>query len=715
MSLPLDRRAFLRETSAVGLMCLGGAMPAAVAVSAQPAASKGLRAGTAQVDITPQKFPVLVCGGFLSRSANTVNDPLSARCLVLDDGATRLLIMVADTIEIPYPMQEEVKAKASKATGIPTDRMLIAATHTHSGGSLLSALGTKADPDYSALLPGRLVECIVKAAANLRPAKVGWSSEDYPEGTHCRVFIRRPDCIGVDPTGRRTIRAMMHPGHQNPEYLGPCGPSDPEVSVLAVQGLDGKPMALLANYSMHYFGAPPVSADYYGDFVRIVSKRLAEGDASFIAMMSHGTSGDQQWQDYANPSKPVSREQYATAVADAALRAYRRIEFQENVPLAMAERPVKIRLQQPDKELQAWAEKLYAEMKGRDPRSLPEVYAREIILLKDLHKEERKLQALRIGELGIAALPAEVYAITGLKLKQQCPLGRMFNIELANGSIGYIPPPEVRPLGGYNTWPARHTSTQNDIETIFVDSLLSMFEELTGRPRRKIVLSQGPATKGLLARKPLAYWRLGEIEGARAVDASGNGHDGTLEPGYALYLDGPDRGDLRAGGERSRAVQFAGGRMKSQFDLGDEYTVEFYFWNGLPNDNRSVAGYLFSLGPDGVKGCPGDHLGIGGKAAGKEGVGRLFFFNGDGKNESLSGGPVLAPKTWNHVRLVRRKEEVAVTLNGGEKPIFSGKVSPTRPQGCKDVFVGGRSDNFANFEGRMAEFAVFRDARRTLL
>jgi len=52
----------------------------------------------------------------------------------------------------------------------------------------------------------------------------------------------------------------------------------------------------------------------------------------------------------------------------------------------------------------------------------------------------------------------------------------MFNIELANGSIGYIPPPELRPLGGYNAWPARHTATQNDIETIMVNELLEMFE-----------------------------------------------------------------------------------------------------------------------------------------------------------------------------------------------------------------------------------------------
>lgn len=703
MSQLTDRREFLRQSSAASLACLGVLAPAAVAGAA---GGRRLRAGTAQVDITPQKFPVLVCGGFLSRSATKVNDPLYARCLVLDDGAQRLLILVADTIEIPYDMQEAVKAAAAKATGIPTDRMLIGATHTHSGGSLLSALGTKADPAYWEFVPGRLVECIQQAAGNLRPARVGWASEDHPEGTHCRVFIRRPDRLDVDPLGRRNVRAMMHPGYQNPEFIGPCGPSDPQVSVLAVQSPDGNPLALLANYSMHYFGAEPISADYYGDFVRIVSQRLAAGDDSFVAMMSHGTSGDQQWQDYANPPKPISREQYATAVAEAALRAYQRIQFHDAVPLAMAERRLTIKLVQPDAEAQTWADKMMAEMNGRDPQTRPEVYAREIVLLRDMHETERKLQVIRIGDLGIAALPAEVYGITGLKLKLQCPLAQMFNIELANGSIGYIPPPELRPLGGYNTWPARHTATQNDIETIMVNGLLEMFEEVTGRPRRKIVLAQGPAAVRILAQKPLAYWRLGEIEGNRAWDDSGHEHHGTYETGYALYLDGPDRDDLRSGGERPRAIQFAGGRMKAQLDVGRDYSVEFWFWNGLLNDNRPVTGYLFSLGPDGDEECPGDHLGISGTEAGKDAAGRLFFFNGNGQRELLAGGPVIALKTWNHVRLVRRGEQVAVTLNGDAQPIFSGPVSVTRPADSREVFVGGRCDNFANFEGRLAEVAI---------
>ncbi len=400
--------------------------------------------------------------------------------------------------------------------------------------------------------------------------------------------------------------------------------------------------------------------------------------------------------------------QYATGVAEAALRAYGRIEFHESVPLAVAHRRVKVKYQQPDADLQAWAARLYGEMAGRGPRSLPEVYAREIVLLQDLDEVERKLQVLRIGDLGIAAMPVEAYGITGLKLKAQCPLPDMFNVELANGFLGYIPPPELRPLGGYNTWPARHTSNRDDTETMMVDALLQMFEEVAGRKRRELVLSQGPFALRLLAGQPLAYWRLGEIEGKRAHDASSHGNHGAYETGYAFYLDGPPRDDLRAEGEKPRAVQFAGGCMKAQLDPGSEYTVEMFFWNGLPNDVRPVTGYLFSWGPDGEKTCPGDHLGILGTAAPDGNAGRLFFFNGNEANKILFGGPVIAPKTWNHVRLVRRGEELAVYLNEAAQPIFAGKLAVTRPDGCHDVFLGGRCDRFANFEGRMAEAAVFR-------
>jgi len=107
-----------------------------------------------------------------------------------------------------------------------------------------------------------------------------------------------------------------------------------------------------------------------------------------------------------------------------------------------------------------------------------------------------KLQAICIGDLGIAAIPNETYSITGLKLKLRSPMPDMFNVELANGAEGYIPPPEALPLGGYNAWPARTAGLQPDADTIIADTLLSMFEELSGKQREKVDLSQAPFQGG---------------------------------------------------------------------------------------------------------------------------------------------------------------------------------------------------------------------------
>ena len=132
-----------------------------------------------------------------------------------------------------------------------------------------------------------------------------------------------------------------------------------------------------------------------------------------------------------------------------------------------------------------WAKAIVGRMGNRDiPNSLPEVYAKEAIFLHDEPRRELKLQAIRIGELGIAAIPNEVFAITGLKIKAQSPFETTMNIELANGSEGYIPPPEQHALGGYTTWPARTAGLEVQAEPKIVEAVLGLLEQVAGKPRR---------------------------------------------------------------------------------------------------------------------------------------------------------------------------------------------------------------------------------------
>ena len=53
-----------------------------------------LRAGAFAINVTPKKFPISVNGNFADIQATAANDPIHARCLVLDDGQTKLAIVI---------------------------------------------------------------------------------------------------------------------------------------------------------------------------------------------------------------------------------------------------------------------------------------------------------------------------------------------------------------------------------------------------------------------------------------------------------------------------------------------------------------------------------------------------------------------------------------------------------------------------------------------
>jgi hypothetical protein len=679
---------------------------------------KTFRAGAHQVDISPEKFPVSVNAMFTERSATSAVDRLYAKALVLDDGQTRLALCVVDTCMMPRDLIDQAKNLAAKATGIPTDRICISATHTHSAPSAMACLGSRVDPDYAASLPPRLAEAIAGATTHLAPARVGWAVVDDWEHTFNRRWIRRPDRILTDPFGQQTVRAHMHPGHESPDAIGPSGPVDPGLSVLAVRSPDGRPIALFANYSQHYYESPLLSSDYYGRFARHIETLLGvKGDSPpFVGIMSQGTSGDLMWMDYGSPRKSIGYDAYARAIAERALEAYRRIDWHDWVPLRMAERTLTLRYRVPDEPRVAWARQVARSITNRLPQTLPEIYALEAIQLHERQQTELKLQALRIGDLGIAALPNEVFALTGLRLKAQSPLQPTFNIELANGADGYIPPPEQHNLGGYTTWPARTAGLEVDAEPRIAEIVLSLLEEVSGKPRRAMPEEHGAYAQAVLASKPLAYWRLDDAVVPTARDVSGAGRDAIYEDGVALYLPGVGSGTGRlpeprlvasnfSGEHINRAPHFAGGRVRARVPLrGPAYSVEFWLWNGLPPEARAVTGYAFSRGSEGDPGARGEHLGIGGTNRTDE-VGRLIVFNGNQRNRVLGGRTQLALREWHHVALVREGRTVTVYLDG--KPELIGELESTLPPGEDSVFLGGRCDGFAGLEGKLDEVALY--------
>ena len=694
-----------REFAVFALLILGTSrVSLADDISGQSSARKFL-AGAAEVDVSPSEFPVIVNCMFNERTGAELHDPLKARALVLDDSSSRIAIVIVDSCMMPRELIDHAKVLAHKATGIQADRMLVAATHTHSAPAAMGCLGSDPDPEYIQFLAPQLARAVELAAKDLQPVRVGWTVVQAPDHTHCRRWILRTDKVSADPFGDATVRANMHPGYQNPSFTGPSGPVDAGLSVLSIQSAAGKPLALLANYSMHYFGSQPLSADYFGVFAEQLRHKLAaeNGDAPFVGFMSQGTSGDQMWMDYAKPQTKITIDEYTQGLVDLVVAAQQKIEHRDWVPLAMEEAKITLKRRLPDEQRLAWAKNIVEQLGERKPGTQQEIYAREQMLLQQEPRRELKLQAIRIGDLGITAIPNEVFALTGLKIKEQSPLQPTFNIELANGSEGYIPPPEQHRFGGYTTWAARTAGLTEDAEPKIIETLLTLLEGVAGKPRRIPTATRSPYADAILASKPFSYWRFEEMTGPAAADASGNDRAGKYEDLIAFYLKGPS-GDRQLNTDKiNRAAHFAGGRVRMPADgLGDSYSIELWLYNALPTGERPVTGYAFSRGSDGDKHAQGEHLGIGGTHAH---AGKLIFFNGNEPNEIVAGETALQPKAWHHIAFVRDGEEVHIYLNG--RLDGRGTAKKALPANAHELFIGGRNDNFANFEGKLDEAAIY--------
>src|SRR5262249_35684981 len=155
-----------------------------------------------------------------------------------------------------------------------------------------------------------------------------------------------------------TVRATMHPGYQHPDFVGPSGPVDDALTLLSVQTTDGKPLCVLANFAMHYFGSGIVSSDYFGPFCDKLARKVGGG----LAIMSQGTSGDLMWMDYGSPEKKITLDQYASELADIAAAALPKIEYKSDVPLKMEEDWLILTRRTPDEKRLKWAREIMAKV-----------------------------------------------------------------------------------------------------------------------------------------------------------------------------------------------------------------------------------------------------------------------------------------------------------------------------------------------------------------
>ncbi len=413
-------------------------------------------AGAAQVPITPPVGTSLA-GYFHDRVAKRVRDDLFARALVMEHNGECIALVSCDLVWVPREQVQKVKTEVEGQIGIPASRVLIAATHTHTG-PVLNAFNMPVNQQWLATLAERLTQAICTAFERRRPAEIRVGCGQETQLSFNRL-MRLADGTQVFGTGGSTNEVGA--GETQRQVVGPAGPIDPEVVVARIVDRDGITIAFVVNFALHVdviggATADLISADWPGEMAQALNDIY--GDDT-VTLFLNGPCGDINHVDYLGLSGAIQdlgreekAQQLGRALAGIAMNVGEKAPAISVQPLTTVLEKLTIPYLSPD-EVEAALDTLQGvlEREGAGARE----YVNSMAKRDDLWGETATVpvQSLRIGDLAIVGVPCEYFVSWGLAIKQWSPAPFTMVAELANGWFGYVATWEAIQRGGYGALP----------------------------------------------------------------------------------------------------------------------------------------------------------------------------------------------------------------------------------------------------------------------
>ncbi len=412
----------------------------AVYPSSATASEGALRAGTARIDITPDK-PVKMAGyGSRTALSEDVHDPLSARVVAFENNGERLVLVSSDLLGFYGGTAEHFRKVILSEFELKPGELFLSAIHTHDGPSLTidKEKGHPNNLEYTRNLEARLIEVIRKALNNTGPVHIGAGVGYSPVGMNRRE-------LRFDSSGNSSIRLGRNP----------YGPTDKEVLVMKLAKPDGVAVASLFDYATHAtcLGGKnlTISGDVLGLAEQFVEKILGE---EVIAPAFAGASGNiDPWFRVlpafnTEPGWIPEPVLLGTLLGEEVVHVFRDIgELSANGDIGTSF----ITLELPGK------------ARG------------ELEIKKDCLPTPFNITVARVGDIAFVGLGGEVLTEIGMSIKDASPFKFTFVITHCNGAAGYLAPEHLYIEGGYEITTSPFAPKAADI---VVKQVVKMLHEL---------------------------------------------------------------------------------------------------------------------------------------------------------------------------------------------------------------------------------------------
>ena len=443
-----------------------------------------LRAGFSRVNITPTLGAHLM-GYHVERPADGVLDALELNTLALACGEYKVLLMSVDSLGMSGAILDGFRQHIQAVTGIPSDRVFIHSTHSHTAPWADPVNGDDAAREYHSFLHNKMADGAVLALNDLKKAKMGYAVGNAPHIAFVRRFRMKDGSVRTNP------------GVGNPDILHPLGDVNENVNVLRFDRAGGDTI-VLANFGCHpdTVGGTKVSADWPGFFRRRLEKSLdnvkaiffngAEGDVNHVNVWPTAGDHNDLTRDFDDVDRGYGHARHmGNVVAAGVLQVFDKVNYVEVDRLHAVQKVIKLASNKPNPEDLPQARKYYdLHMAGRDDEipfkgmELTTVVSEAMNMIameKAPDAFNMLLSAVVIGNVAIMGIPGEPFNGVGVALQEAPGWDLTLTCCLTNGYEGYFPMKDAYDEGGYE---ARHSRYKAGVAENIIQESIALLESM---------------------------------------------------------------------------------------------------------------------------------------------------------------------------------------------------------------------------------------------
>lgn len=434
-----------------------------------------LSAGMASAPLPVPRGVDLV--GYLRRAepAGGHGQPLELGSLVLDDGDNRVVIISLDTLGVPAAWSTAIRAAVAGAAGCRSSEVMVNASHTHAAPPppVLRKLGGRLEHQDAEVA---YADAVVNAAAQTTESALSRLAPVV-------AMVSRGEGNGLVNRRQRLADGRMALGNN------PNGPTERSVSVVALDSLEGTPVATVVSVACHPLVIGPDVAETSSDFVGPLRDRMRSWTGA-ECMFLQGCAGNMMpmyaMYGHTGPEVSLGRSLVLDALrvreACQRQRIVPRMEqvYSSAVPFAVwretyADPPGDVRLRAEEvavevpmsplpsvEEIASVKTELTARLTDLEDRGEAAEVCNPVRIHLDwaAAMESRiraggsahvrtSVQLLSLGGLAIYGLPGEPFCELGMEIARHSPADFSLVLGYTNDAIGYIATDEEMWRGGY--------------------------------------------------------------------------------------------------------------------------------------------------------------------------------------------------------------------------------------------------------------------------